>query len=63
LGVGPEGTMVAGLVAGICRVFPLPIYVWQKTRQDKQLHSDFGDYCDCDNTIVGKSIENFPRIT
>ena len=52
--------MVVGIVAGVCRVFSLQVYVRQKTRSYKLYPGDFGYGGDLDNTAVGKSFQNFP---
>ena len=50
--------MVAGIMAGVYRVFPFPVYVWQKACPHQQLPGNFGACDDCGNTSVGKSIED-----
>jgi len=54
--------VVVGFVAGICGVFSLQAYVWKKTRPHQQQPGDFGNRRDCNNTAVGKSIQDFHRI-
>jgi len=59
LGMGPQGTLVTGVMAGICRVFPFPLYVWQKARAHQQRlgHCRYGGHCD--NSALGKPLKAF----
>ena len=61
VGLGPEGVMVACILAGLCGLFPFPLYVRQEIAADKFALGSRRPCRHHNYTVMGEPIKAIPR--